>query len=434
MHKRRQHALRAIPIAAGVVLTGVAATAHADTNEELKAQIQALQKKVEEMQKGSPAAAAPAGAVTAGATKGSFKLPGSDTSVTIGGYVKLDAVYSDKSAGVNSSADQELEPGNIAVGPNAGANEKRQVKLHARQSRFFFKTSTPTQFGEVGTYMEFDLFGTAGNDSVSNSNNLRVRHAYGTIGHLLAGQTWTTLSDPAVYPETVDFGGPVGVIFARQAQIRWTQPFAGGEWAVAVENPETVATLPNGTSFRADDDRTPDFAGNVKFNTAWGKYTFAGMLRAMRVDSAADPAAVSRKWGSVIGANAVVPLGADDIRATYYYGNAIGRYSVGFFNDAVLGTDNRLKLPNQWVATVAYRHFWTPQLRSTLALSGLRSNYDAGTAGTANKSAESLHLNLIWSPVPQTNLGIEYIAAKREIQSGLDGSLHRVQASAQYLF
>ena len=76
--------------------------------------------------------------------------------------------------------------------------------------------------------MEGDFFGAAGNESVSNSNGLRVRHAYGTLGGLLAGQTWTTFSDVAAYPETVDFGGPVGVIFARQAQVRWTQPFTGG--------------------------------------------------------------------------------------------------------------------------------------------------------------------------------------------------------------
>jgi len=40
----------------------------------------------------------------------------------------------------------------------------------------------------------------------------------------------------------------------------------------------------------------------------------------------------------------------------------------------------------------------------------------------------------MWSPVPQTNFGIEYIAARRQVQSGDAGTLNRVQASAQYLF
>jgi hypothetical protein len=89
--------------------------------------------------------------VTAGATPGSFKLPGSQTSVTLGGYVKFDAIYSNHSAGVGSTGDQELEPGSIPVGPAAGANERNQVKLHARQSRVFAKTSTPTDAGQVGS-------------------------------------------------------------------------------------------------------------------------------------------------------------------------------------------------------------------------------------------------------------------------------------------
>ena len=48
------------------------------------------------------------GSAQADAEKGSFKLPGSDTSVTLGGYVKLDAIWSDKSAGVDSVGDQQL--------------------------------------------------------------------------------------------------------------------------------------------------------------------------------------------------------------------------------------------------------------------------------------------------------------------------------------
>jgi len=51
-----------------------------------------------------------------------------------------------------------------------------------------------------------------------------------------------------------------------------------------------------------------------------------------------------------------------------------------------------------------------------------------------NKGAKSAHLNVIWSPVAQTNLGLELIHASRETQNGQAGRLNRVQASAQYLF
>ena len=80
-----------------------------------------LQKKVSELEQKQRAAESkpPVAAddvVTAGATKGSFKLPGSNTSVTLGGYVKLDAVFSNPSAGANSTADLFLQPNAIPVG------------------------------------------------------------------------------------------------------------------------------------------------------------------------------------------------------------------------------------------------------------------------------------------------------------------------------
>ena len=127
--------------------------------------------------------------------------------------------------------------------------------------------------GDLNTHVEFDFYGADGNESVSNSHGFRLRHAYGTLGNFLAGQTWTNFMNPAALPDTVDFGGPVGQIFDRQAQVRWTQPFGsaasggGGQWSVGLENPETVVQIPGGASFRADDDRLPDVTGQVLFNT-----------------------------------------------------------------------------------------------------------------------------------------------------------------------
>jgi len=68
---------------------------------------------------------------------------------------------------------------------------------------------------------------------VSNSHGFRLRHAYGTLGNFLAGQTWTNFMNPSSLPETLDFGGPVGQIFDRQAQVRWTQSFGASAGAEA---------------------------------------------------------------------------------------------------------------------------------------------------------------------------------------------------------
>jgi hypothetical protein len=438
---------RAKTIALAIAI-GLSSTARADELQDLKAQIQALQKKVTELERKQEAAekkdeaAAPSDNVVAGgATKGSFKLPGSNTSVTIGGYVKLDAVFSNPSAGVDTKADLLLDPTTIAVGPTAGNNERNQVKFGARESRLFIKTNTPTSLGDLKTHVEFDFYGADGNESVSNSHGIRLRHAFGTLGHFLAGQTWTNFMNPAALPDTVDFGGPVGQIFDRQAQVRWTQPFGdsgsttSGQWSVGLENPEAVLQIPGGASFRADDDRLPDLTGQVLFNTSMGKVSVHGLVRQIRVDSATAPAAASQKWGGAVSvAGVITTVGRDDFRFTASAGNAIGRYSNGFFPDGVLGADGQIGLPKQWGWFAAYRHYWFDQLRSNLVLSTASEDNPAGAPANTNKSTASAHVNLIWSPVTNADLGLEYIFADRKTEDGLKGHLNRLQAAAKYAF
>lgn len=431
----------AIAIGAGV--PGVAA--RADTLGDLQVQIDALQQKVREVEQQQQASkrrqdAAAANAVTAGATKGSFKLPGSNTSVTLGGYVKLDAVFGNPSAGVGSTADLFLQPSAIPVGPGAGDNERNQVKFGGRESRLFVKTSTSTAWGDLATYLEGDFYGADGNESVSNSSGPRLRHAYGSLGHLLAGQTWTNFMYVPSLPETLDFGGPVGQVFNRQAQLRWTQAFeggtsiGGGQWSVALENPESVVTIPGGASLRADDDHLPDVTGQVVFNTSRGKVAVSGVLRQIRADSK-TPGVVDQRTGGALGIAATISsAGRDDFRFVATGGNATGRYSNGFFQDGIVNADGTLDLSRQWGWHAAYRHFWTQDLRSNLVLASAGQKNPAGTPGSTNKATRSVHANLIWSPVANTDLGVEYIHADRETEDGLKGRLNRFQASAKYAF
>lgn len=429
-------------------MLALAPAARADAISDLKAQIEALQQKVNELasrqaetaakQAATEKAVAPDKVVTGGATKGSFKLPGSNTSVTISGFVKADAIYNSRSAGANSVFDQVLLASGVPVGPAAGANEKKQVTLHARQSRLNLKTSTPTAMGDLTTVLEGDFFGTDGNESISNGAGLRVRHAYGQLGGLMIGQNWTLLMDLPSFPEVVDFGGPVGEMFVRQVGVRWTQPFSAGKglpsgsWAIALENPETVVTRAGLANFRADDDRYPDIVGKIDFNTAMGHYALTGMARNIRIDT---PAARDNQWGGAIGIGGRVPtFGKDDFRFAANYGNVLGRYTVGFLPDGNLDVSGNLDLPQQWAAQMSYHHFWTEQLRSSLILGGVAVKNKSSASPVANKNAQSAHLNLIWSPVKNTNLGLEYIWARREIENSQSGTLNRIQASAQYLF
>jgi len=438
-------------IAAGVMAMLVGPAARADSLSDLEAQVEALQQRVtaltEAQQKDEAGRAAGrpssndrkpvAEVVTGGATPGSFRLPGSNTSVALGGFVKLDAIYSDRSAGAASQGNQFLSPALIPVGPTAGDNSRSQTTLHARQSRLSLKTSTPTNLGDLTTLVEGDFFGADGNETVSNSNSFRVRHAWGTLGNLSAGQYWTNFMNEAALPETVDFGGPVGQIFVRQAQLRWTQKFTGGDWSVSLENPESLFAVPgSATLLRADRDRLPDLTARLKLKLGAGTYTAQLLARNIRIDSGAPLSTSDSRWGGAIGISGVLPVSErDDFRFDLNAGNAIGRYQeLGFFADGFIDANKRIALANEVSGYAAYRHYWTPTLRSSLVVAESRANNPGGTFGGINRGARSEHLNLIWSPLASVNLGVEFINARRVTEDRNSGSLNRVQASAQYLF
>ena len=366
-----------------------------------------------------------------------FAFPGSETTLTVGGYAKLDALWSDRSAGVDSVGDQVFNPGLISVGPSAGERKRDQVTLHARQSRLWLGTSTPTTRGELRTYIEGDFFGADGNESSSNSNGFRVRQAYGALGKLLAGQTWTNFFDERAYPETLDFGGPAGQIFVRQAQVRWTDRFASGEWSVAAENPESLLAVPaSAAPFRSDNDHAPDLTARLRYRFRGADYSLGALAREIAVDSAAAPAASGKQWGGAISLAAIVPVRAeDDLRLAVNVGNAIGRYQeLGFLPDGYVGADGSLRLARQASGFVAFRHFWAPGLRSTVEFSAVTSSPPDGTAIGVNRADRSQHLNLIWSPVSSVNLGAELIHGERVVVGGDHGRLNRLQLSAQYNF
>jgi hypothetical protein len=366
-----------------------------------------------------------------------IKIPDSDTTVRIGGYVKLDAIWSSVSAGVDSVGDQQLNINLVPVGPAAGQHKTDQFTLHARQTRLSLGTSTPTEYGAFTTFIEGDFFGQDGNESVTNSNNFRIRHAYGTLGNFSAGQYWTNFLNEAVYAETLDFGGSVGEIFVRQAQVRWTQKFAGGQWSVSAENPESLFAIPgSATPFRSDSDHVPDMTGRLDFVTGRGTYSLGVLGRNIHIDSAAAPNATGGQWGGALAfAGVLKTIGRDDFRFDINAGNAIGRYQVpGFLPDGYLDATGHVRLARQESGFIAYRHYWSPKWRSTLELSAANSNPPPGTANGINKSDRSQHVNLIWSPLPFVNFGAEVLHAERTVVGGDHGKLNRMQFSAQYNF
>ncbi len=84
---------------------------------------------------------------------------------------------------------------------------------------------------------------------------------------------------------------------------------------------------------------------------------------------------------------------------------------------------------------IAYRHFWTPELRSSITFSGITNdNPNSLNDLNVNKSAYSAYLNLLYSPLPNTTFGVEVMHAVNEMENGTDYELSRMMFSAKYSF
>ena len=362
-------------------------------------------------------------------------------SYRFGGYVKLDTIFSEYSDGSVASGSIGRDfylAGTVPVGKPG----ESYTDLHAKESRINFKSTHNLDSGAtINTMLEMDFLATNdGNERVSNSYAPRLRHAFFTYNGWLFGQTWMTFFNVGALPENLDFVGPAeSTIFGRQAMIRYTS----GNWQFAAENPETTITPFGGEScdadgknctkrIVADDNLMPDLVARYKL----GPVTIAGIVRGLAYENSAANIDDST-WGYGISLSGKHMIGEkDDFRWMASAGAGMGRYmGLNTANGAVLDADGNLKAIDSIGIFGSYRHFWNPKLRSNLTLGYLSVDNDTDLTGMGVTSdATSLHINLIYSPVPKMDFGIEYMHANREIESGLDGNLDRVQFSAKYAY
>jgi len=333
-------------------------------------------------------------ALEAEASEGPFGLP---ANFEIYGYVKGDLIFDfDSDLGNTIFGLGSLTPGN-ATGSN--------FRGHAFQSRLGFRSTTPTSYGDLTIRLEGDLFGDGG-------GTFRLRHAYGALGNVLVGQTWTNFMPIESYPATVDFQGPAGIPFARLMQARYTLPFGDDFSAsVSIEDPAGTSSDPAYTA-------AVSYTGERFFLKAAAVYT--------QVDF---NGASFDGYGINLSGNAQLWEGGS-VQAQYTTGEAISSYMVFGGDDVATigGTDTAIDTSGytfglsqdfgeQWRAGVVY---------------GKREN-DQGNAGDT-RSLETVHLNLSFMPTERATFAVEYIDGTREIFGGGSANASRLQTSAQFNF
>ncbi len=368
--------------------------------------------------------------------------PGSPAGTTLryGGFIKADFMATkahDGQLADNAAGRILYVPSQTPVGGRASDID---YDAHAKFSRFAIGIDTVTESGDKGgAFVEMDFFGNAlGTQVATNTYGVTLRHAYAYWNGWLAGQTWSNFMDVGALPDTVDFIGPTdGVIFVRQAQVRYTT----GAFSLALENPETTYIQNGGGPVTASDrGALPDLTARYGWKGDWGTFGVGGLLRSLKAERAgsgtvsaiddnqmAGAFTVGGKW--VLGKN-------DDLRYQVTAGNGFSRYiGLGITADTAVEANGDLDALGGVAGYLGWRHAWSPKMRSNLVYA--RSQYDnpvSLTGGGVTESVQSIRANVFYSPFPKVDVGAELMVSERELESGVDGRLTRLQFTTKYSF
>jgi hypothetical protein len=319
-----------------------------------------------------------------------------------------------------------------------------------RQSRFGVRSYTPTEMGELRTIFEFELFGT-GVDA--GQTTFRLRHAWGELGKFGAGQTWSPFMDPDVFPNSIEYWGPNGMVFFRNVQLRYTpwQTDSGSRFVVALERPGASADQGE-YSDRVElqgvepNFPMPDISAHWRSVHDWGHVQIAGILRQMEwedVTPGPGPLNLSGdEMGYGINLSSNLKLGNNVLRLQVVYGEGIQNY----MNDAPadIGIRNNLGNPVQpilgealpLIGVVAFIDMnWSSKWTSTFGYSFVDIDNSDGQSPNAFKKGQYALANLLYHPTSKLFFGPEIQWGDREnFSDGFSSDDLRVQFSMRYDF
>jgi hypothetical protein len=350
--------------------------------------------------------------------EGGLIVFGRNVAMKFGGYVKADFIYDFDPIDSTDSF--------VTTSIPVGAPPRTNARYHARQSRLSFDTRWASNQRTVRIFVEGDFF--------SDEDRYRLRHAYGEVGSLLVGQTWTTFTDVAAIPATLDLEGSVSTVKRRQAQARWTEPILceGLTLSLAVEDTRFIIETPVGID---GDPRnpSPDFVGRLRLQTEWGRFQIGGLYRILGVQPSGASVAIygddvitAPAWG--LNFTGAILL-TDSIKAYYQiiFGDGIGSYRG--LPDAAPSAVNDIGLLPLFAWMVGITHDWSDRLSSNFTYG--ENNLDT----TVFQNPDDVHritylaANLIWSPLDRVKVGVEYLYGLRENVDLAVGSVNRAQAA-----
>jgi hypothetical protein len=373
------------------------------------------------------------------------------------GFAQVDAIQDFKR--VHPDWDATLRPSRIPTTEGEFGSDGQTV-FSVRQSRLGAKASGVLAGKPYEAKFEIDMYGVGGD---AGQTTIRLRHAYGKWGPILAGQTNSLFMDGDLFPNVVDYWGPAGMVFVRTPQIRFT-PVDNERWmfAVALEHPSDDID-PGGIRLIDEDlatnlrpnEELPDLTAQVQYRGPWGHVGLAGIVRKIGFDTLGtpdnEPQGSEFGWG--LNLAAIVKASLATFRVGVVYGEGIASY----MNDGGMDlAPSAALIPTQPIfpppatpplnllleadavpllGLTAYVDLqWSKTLSSSLGYSFTavdNTNFQEGSAFHRGQYASG---NLLWTPADRLLTGLELLWGKRTDNDGDSGTDLRAQFSFKVSF
>ncbi len=356
---------------------------------------------------------------------------------------------------VDPAWDDALRPSKIPTVDGQFGSDG-QSTISAKQSRFGVQASQDILGKPLFVKFEFDLFGVGAD---AGQTTIRLRHFYGSWGPVLAGQTNTLWMDGDIFPNTVEYWGPPGMVFLRNPQIRFTYKTGNNELAIAIEKPGNDVDAGNirvidpalGSNLQGHED-LPDLTARWRYEGGWGHVQLAGILRQVGFDTAgtADnrPKGEETGWGLDLTGN-VKTWGRDVLHLGIVYGEGIATYmndggvdlapkANAIVAPPIAGVPPPISLGPKAMpltgALIYYDHYWSDRWSTSLGWSTTHVDNTNFQEPNAFQTGQYASVNLLWTPDKHILMGAEYIWGQREDRNGANGQDNRLQFTFKYSF
>lgn len=362
---------------------------------------------------------------------GYFKVPGTDTTLKIYGYVQADGVYDIDG---NYGMDGGMYPTDEGVWHESTALDDQ---WHWRaKGRFGFTTTTPSSLGDVTVKMEFQAVDNAGS---SSENVLKMRHCFGKIGGLTIGKTDSLFADWDASANYMDNDGPLWDFYgnSRVNQVSYAfSPAEGWNLAFGIEQNKNGATDKgfDTNSLVAAGGYSGDW-GHVRASVAYQKFKSKdaaakdafGSYKDVDEDPTTPPTWVVTRatpaydgdsktnvsWA--LGANYFVLGGKGNITAQVwegagFYGTDTG-IKDGMGDGFLVNADNTVDVQKTLGWDLGYSHAVTDSVTVACGY-GQNTWKEDKDVNKFDVKIDSWFVNCQWQATKQASFGIEYYSSK----------------------